>query len=274
MQYRDLKFFAEVVAPHLGSSHGMLEGDAPQWQSFMTDDGTPLELSWDWGTSDKSPIIRYSIEPIGQHAGTLLDLRNLKVGPAFQNQLGRALPDMRLDWFYHFDKFFNTRTEKDTELDKDVKDHNTSIFYAFDLSESKVTAKTYFFPKYRAQIHGQSRLEVLSQAIQSAPYVTGDNLEAWSVAHDFFSDTGNVGLEHEMLAIDHIDPLKSRIKVYFRSRETSFKSVISVMTLGGRITNPKVYQGLDDLARLWRALFGDGIPLDQPLSEVGHLQRI
>lgn len=165
MQYRDLKFFAEVVAPHLGSSHGVLEGDALQWQSFMTDDGTPLGLSWDWGTSDKLPTIRCSIEPIGQHAGTLLDLSNLKVGPAFQNKLVRALPDIRLQWFYHFDKFFNTRNEKDTGLDKDVEDHNTSIFYAFDLSETKVTAKAYFFPKYRARIHGQSKLEVLSREI-------------------------------------------------------------------------------------------------------------
>lgn len=69
LQYRDLKFFAEVIAPHLGASLEESGEKRSQWHSFMTDDGTPVELSWDWGTADGPPMIRYSIEPVGLHAG-------------------------------------------------------------------------------------------------------------------------------------------------------------------------------------------------------------
>lgn len=69
LQYRDLKFFATVIVPHLGASLEPSVENHSQWHSFMTDDGTPVELSWDWGTSDGPPMIRYSIEPVGLHAG-------------------------------------------------------------------------------------------------------------------------------------------------------------------------------------------------------------
>ncbi|KAI1826019.1 tryptophan dimethylallyltransferase-domain-containing protein [Xylaria intraflava] len=271
VQYRDLKFFANVVSPYLGVSHDVTEGSTPRWPSFMTDDGTPLELSWDWGTKDDSPTIRYSIEPIGLGAGTPLDPGNLIAGPAFQKHLENSLLDMRLEWFQHFRDFFDVRNGTSSFV-KDAEDHNTSIFYAFDLSPTHVTAKAYFFPKIRAQVTGQSNLEVLTQAIRAAPYSTSDNLKAWDMFCNFSSEKDGEALEHEMLAIDFIDPLESRIKIYFRCRETTFNSVINVMTIGGRIKNPKIYQGLEDLKRLWNSLFDidAGTSPGQPLTNVGH----
>ncbi|KAI0468048.1 aromatic prenyltransferase [Xylaria cf. heliscus] len=236
----------------------------------MTDDGTPLELSWDWGTKDGPPTIRYSIEPIGLHAGSSLDPGNVIAGPAFQGELVRSLVDMRLEWFHHFRKFFDVRSDE-AGFVQDAADHNTSIFYAFDLSPTEVTAKVYFFPKMRAQAKGQSNLEVLSQAIQAAPHSTKDNLKAWDMFCDFSSDMSSGALEYEMLAIDLIDPFESRLKIYFRCRETTFNSVINIMTIGGRIKNPKLYQGLEDLRRLWKALFDvDTDTPDKSLRNVGH----
>jgi DMATS type aromatic prenyltransferase len=271
LQFRDLKFFATTIAPYLGVSREDIEGDLPRWPSFMTDDGTPLELSWDWGTNDGPPTIRYSIEPIGLHAGSSLDPNNVIAGQAFQEQLLHSPVKMRLEWFQHFKKFFNVHDDE-AGFVQDAEDHNTSIFYAFDLSPTEVTVKAYFFPKIRARAKGQSNLEVLAQAIKAAPHSTGDNLEAWDMFHDFSSELGSRALEYEMLAIDLIDPLESRLKIYFRSRETTFNSVINIMTIGGRIRNPKLYQGLEDLRRLWNSLFqidGDTSP-DQSLPKVGH----
>ncbi|KAI1174695.1 tryptophan dimethylallyltransferase-domain-containing protein [Nemania sp. FL0916] len=270
LQYRDLKFFATNVAPYLGVAPENINGDIQRWRSFMTDDGTPLELSWDWGTKDGPPTIRYSIEPIGLHAGSSVDPGNLIAGPAFQEQLLRSLPNMRLEWFYHFREFFNAYDNK-TGFVRDAEDHNTSIFYGFDLS-TEVTAKVYFFPKMRARATGQSNLEVLTQAIQEAPYSTKDNIKAWNMFCDFSSNLKTKSLEHEMLAIDLIDPLESRLKIYFRCRETTFDSVLDIMTIGGRIKNPKLYQGLEDLRRLWSALFysDTDAPLDESLRKVNH----
>ncbi|KAI3321860.1 tryptophan dimethylallyltransferase-domain-containing protein [Xylariaceae sp. AK1471] len=269
VQYRSLEFFTQLVAPNLGAFPAVTGDYTQSWHSFMTDDGCPVELSWDWGTSDFQPTIRYSMEPIGLHAGTSSDPDNLLTGPAFQDQLIQLLPDMRLEWFNHFGNFFNDRGDGDGES-LGIKDHNSSIFYAFDLSEGETTAKVYFFLKYRAMSRKQSNLEVLSEAINSAPHSTEGNLHAFSKFSQFLGDASSVGLENEMVAIDLIDPLESRFKIYFRSRETTFDSVINIMTLGGRTQSPKLQQGLEDLHCLWNALFGVYPSRSHPLKEVSH----
>ncbi|KAI1751964.1 tryptophan dimethylallyltransferase-domain-containing protein [Xylaria castorea] len=293
-QRRNLNFFKQTVAPNIGVFQEASGGQEGSWQSFMTDDGTPLELSWDWGTKDSQPTLRYSIEPIGLRAGTWLDPRNLLAGPVFQNDLNRTLPDMRLESFHYFKNFFDGRAEERTpdhepsilyryfcslrdffmsmtgerQFSEAPKDHNSSIFYAFDLTEADTTAKVYFFPKYRALSCGKSNLEVLLQGIKGAPYCTADNLPALSVFSDFSNDAASKKLEYEMLAIDLIDPLQSRFKVYFRSRETSFDSLTRIITLGDRIKN--IERGLEDLRYLWNAIFGVNGPSNHALKEVNH----
>ncbi|KAG8168571.1 hypothetical protein KVR01_001320 [Diaporthe batatas] len=267
LQYRHLKFFAGVIAPHLGASLEPSVEDRSQWHSFMTDDGTPVELSWDWGTSGGPPMIRYSVEPVGLHAGSALDPSNNAEASVLDNQLIHALPDMRLEWFNHFNQFFNGLGNDQAKI-LSADDHETRIFYAFDLSADCITAKTYFFPKFRAKADGISNLDVLSKAIDAAPLVTKLNSKAWSLYHQFSTESSDK-LEQEMLAIDHIDPLQSRIKIYFRSRKTDFDSVASTMTLNGRNNNPKLREGLQDLKRLWKILFEVDTP-GQSLPEVGH----
>ncbi|KAH3942018.1 hypothetical protein HBH98_095680 [Parastagonospora nodorum] len=236
----------------------------------MTDDGNPVELSWDWGTGEKPPVRRYSIESIGLQAGTALDPSNSLAGLAFHQKLVKRLPEARLEWHSHFaDSFINSPTIHSSDI-IDLADHNTNIFYAFDLSPLEITAKSYFFPKTRARLEHRSNLDILSEAIHTAPFVTRDNVKAWSTFCDFASEPANETLEHEMLAIDLIEPLESRLKIYFRCRETTFDSVISVMTLGGRIANSSLLRGLRDLARIWDLLFDSLVPLSQPLKHSGH----
>lgn len=270
-QYRDLKFFAQVVALYLGPPRDMATGQTPWWPSFMTDDGTPVELSWDWGSRDSPPMVRYSVEPIGMNAGTRLDPSNLLAGPSLLKQILCSLPTTRLEWFDHFNDFFNScHGEEESRFFHDSQDHNSSIFYAFDLSPiDGITAKVYFFPKMTARQRKQSNLETLFQAIQTAPHCSANGLKAAALFGAFCSDRRNRNLEHEMLAIDLVDPLESRLKIYFRCRETSFDSVVNVMTLGGRIGNQKLQHGLQDLRRLWNAVFSvdDDDPDSKPLGD-------
>ncbi|KAJ8120716.1 hypothetical protein ONZ43_g2648 [Nemania bipapillata] len=296
-QRRSLDFFKQIIAPNLGVFRAVTGAYKNSWQSFMTDDGTPVELSWDWGTSDSRPTIRYSIEPIGLQAGTSIDPRNLLVGPVLQDGLNHSLLDIRLEWFDYFKDYFNDK-EKDKLPERspsviyqwynfvksffgvqgngehgalrDIDDHSSSIFYAFDLTETEITAKVYYFPKYRALSSGKSNLEVLVESMKGAPRCTEDNLQALSVFSDFSNDAASKELEYEMLAIDLIDPLKSRFKIYFRSRETSFASLINIITLGGRIKSPNMQQGLEDLQSLWNAIFEVESPSTDPLKEVNH----
>ena len=70
-----LLFYFAFIAPELGPSLDLF-GRFPRWKSFMTDDGTPLEMSWEWGLGDSPPTVRLSIEPIGLTAGTPQDPLN------------------------------------------------------------------------------------------------------------------------------------------------------------------------------------------------------
>ena len=76
----------------------------------------------------------------------------------------------------------------------------------------------------------------------------------------------------DMLAIDLVDPTTSQLKIYVRSRETSFSSLERTMTLGNRISTPELAQGLRNLKRLWDALFELGAPPDSdaPLPICEH----
>ncbi|KAI1173082.1 tryptophan dimethylallyltransferase-domain-containing protein [Nemania sp. FL0916] len=264
-QYRNLAFFMQLIAQNLGVFPTL--GYAQPWESFMTDEGSPVELSWDWGTGDGKPTIRYSIEPIGLTAGTSLDPLNLLAGEAFESQLIKALPNLRVEWLRHFQEFFRGRGNNGCES-LDPHDHNTSIFYAFDLIGTHTTAKAYFFPKFRAIARNEPNLQVLMQAVQTAPYSNESNLNALSMFSDFSNDTASAYLEYEMLAIDLINPQQSRLKIYFRCRETSFKSVANIMTLGGRTHSPNLQRGLEDLRSLWNALFEHCG--SRPLTQVCH----
>ncbi|KAI0509031.1 tryptophan dimethylallyltransferase-domain-containing protein [Xylaria bambusicola] len=265
-QYRNLAFFMRLVAHNLGSfpTSGYI---TQPWKSFMTDDGSPVEFSWDWGTGNDRPTIRYSIEPIGLTAGTSLDPLNLLVGVDFERQLIKALPDLGVEWLHHFQDFFKNHGDNVWES-IDSHDHNSSIFYAFDLIEPNTTAKAYFFPKSRAIARKESKLQVLTQAIQLAPHSNESKLNALVMFSDFSSDTASAHLEYEMLAIDLVDPQESRIKIYFRCRQTTFNSVANIMMLGGRAHSPNLQTGLDDLRSLWNALFANHG--DQPLTQVHH----
>jgi DMATS type aromatic prenyltransferase len=266
-QYQSLAFFVTVIAPSLGAANEPPLG-AKAWSSFMTDDGNPVELSWAWGTGTKLPTIRFSIEPVGIHAGTPTDPENRHATSRFRQALLRSLTRTNVEWFDHFDAQLNCY---DIANGLAHEGHSSQIFYAFDLAEDGITSKAYFFPGFRAGATGETNLSVISQAIATAPYCVPENLEALSVFQKFATSSSGLALEMDMLAIDLIDPMASRLKIYFRSRETSFTSVQHIMTLGNRTTTPELVQGVRNLKQLWDAVLErKGSQEDTPLPASDH----
>lgn len=269
LQYVYLRLFANVVAPSLGVAQSSQASDyLRQYSSFMTDDGTPIELSWDWGYGDPStpPLIRYSVEPISLNAGTILDKYNEQEGNSFHDRLVSSISNINLEWFRHFHAYFQSDLE--TGLTTDDSDHSSRIFYAFDLSRTGMTSKAYFFPRYVAKSKGISVMETILEAISSAPQ--GDGLLG-----DFYKFRDYVlsqqePVEMDMLAIDMINPIKSRVKIYFRTRQTDFESVRAAMSLGGRLDSPQVNQGLDELRDLWNSVFNVDTDDTVPLGDASH----
>ncbi|KAL4800788.1 aromatic prenyltransferase [Aspergillus venezuelensis] len=258
-----LTFFGRTIAPYLGPAYSI---NSPQWRSFMTDDHHPIELSWDWHTGQKPPAVRFSIEPVGVHAGTAADPSNTHADTSFRRALIDTLPGTEMDLFRYFDRELTPQTT--TGL---MEGHPSRIFYAFDLSADSITSKAYFFPGFKAQETGQTNLQVIAHVITRAPHVTPNQLGALQNFKNFTHDPSTPRLEIDMLAIDMDSPTSSRLKVYFRSRATSFASVRQMMTLGMRINRPEIDRGLDNLRRLWDALLGQkGVPDEQLLPSNDH----
>ena len=96
---RSLVFYHSFVCPYLGQAP-MTSSDGstrPSWRSFMTDDFTPVELSWSWGVGHAPPAVRYSFEPIGPLAGTEVDPLNAHSATDFMNELKAFDPSLNLN---------------------------------------------------------------------------------------------------------------------------------------------------------------------------------
>ncbi|KAL4879758.1 tryptophan dimethylallyltransferase-domain-containing protein [Aspergillus karnatakaensis] len=264
-QQQILTFFANTIVPHLGPTY---TPSSPQWPSFMTDDHHPIELSWDWHTGHKAPTVRFSIEPVGIHAGTPADPNNEQADPSFRQALLNALPQTDTTWFTHFDQHLSPPTPSGV-----MEGHRSKIFYAFDLTGTSITSKAYFFPGFKARESGQTNIEVIRDAISTAPepQITTGQLASLEIFEDFINDPLTPALEIDMLALDMDAPsLSSRLKIYFRNRDTSFGSVRRMMTLGERVSGSEMEVGLQKLRALWDALLDqDGVSDLEPLPEAG-----
>lgn len=268
-QIRILEFFARRITGSLGVAN---EPGAPQqqrWKSFMTDDNTPIELSWDWHTGVERPTVRFSIEPVGLDAGGPSDPRNERAAAEFKRAVPQALPATDMRWFDHFEAFFSEGMDRNV-----VEGHPSKVFWAFDLGEKDITSKAYFFPGYRARATGATNLQVIAEAIAAAPSCTPEKLGAFDAFASYVHEheqAGHAPLELDMLAIDMMDPSQSRLKIYFRNRQTTFQSVRETMTLGGRVTGADMDQGLAHLKSLWAALFDqEGDDDNAPLGRADH----
>ncbi|CAH0023500.1 unnamed protein product [Clonostachys rhizophaga] len=260
-QLKILGEFAEIIAPHLGLPPGL---GTRHWQSFMTDDHNPIELSWDFHTGTQQPTIRYSIEPIGLDAGSAADPNNTKAPLLFKRSILKGFPHVNTELFKHFENTLGSLWE-----DGLPEGHRSTIFWAFDLKEGQNTAKAYFFPGAVARATNRSNFEVIHDAISSAPTWKFSDLKPLHTFINFMQQHKELALEVEMLALDLVNPAQARLKIYFRCRRTEFSTVRKIMSLGGAIEN--LDGGLEKLKALWDSLLGtQGHHDDMPLPHNNH----
>ncbi|KAI8312425.1 4-O-dimethylallyl-L-tyrosine synthase [Colletotrichum sp. SAR11_59] len=189
-------FFGAAVSDSLGPYPS---ARTPRWESFMTDDHTPVELSWAWSDEQSTPTVRYSVEPIGWTAGSA----NEQAAASLLDRTRSYAQGLDLPWYRHF-------LQNQFSLLKDF---------------------------------------ILCHQPTEQPVV-------------------------EIVAIDCVNPTDSRVKIYIRSKNTTFGSMIDVMSLGGRLPflTDTVMSSLNEL---WVAVFGSGAEddvgtLSRPLPTIDH----
>lgn len=232
-QYANLIFHLYNVVPRLGPANHATS--TPNWRSFMTDDFSPLEYSWNWDKPGSHPKIRYSVELIGRNAGSFLDPFNQESTVELCYQLRDSLPNMNLDLFEVMREAFCQEGAPPIpeQPNRDHQSSPTSLFLAFELGGS-VATKAYFVP-VKAEQYGISRVEILGEAVQ-ALRARGYPCIGYERLLNFMNLRQASNLQIIGVAIDCISITGSRFKVYLRSPETSFKSVCDMMTLGGSLS--------------------------------------
>lgn len=261
-QLRHALFYLYFIAPELGTFHGPTR-KGHHWRSFMTDDNTPIELSWEWKAGGEMPEIRYSIEPIGLSSGTAADPHNEYAAPRLMNRLQYICPNLDLTLYNHFARELlpicsdrRPRTIRSKRLFKKAKTPRSGTFLAFDLCRlDEVAVKAYFLPAARAE-QGSSNLSMIAQALRRMPCNGVESFVSLEMLLEYTRSTAiGAQLECDIVGIDCVPAQKARVKVYVRSRSTSFDSIRSVMTLGGRIEDISLENCLIKLLELWQLLF-------------------
>lgn len=280
-QYACLLFHYKCIVSRLGSRPQL--SNVPQmWKSFMTDDFSPIEYSWNWGTGDKPPDVRYSIEAIGSEAGMVGDPFNQKMTLDLVGELRSMLPHADWTWFNILQESFQTTysstgTLTSTELPIRHPGYSSpsSLFLAFELRRGRpIVPKAYLVP-VRALTTGESPLSVVTQGVESLaandPVLSGDFSAYANLLHFLDSHPEGRLLSVLFVAVDCVSVSeKSRLKVYFRSPHTSFASVSAILSMGGAFphltpcreyddtatdTNMRDANGKDDILQDFHSLF-------------------
>jgi DMATS type aromatic prenyltransferase len=256
-QQKHLLFYYIYVLPSLDRRPSP-EGYPTGWNSFMTDDYSPLEVSWDWGKVDEKPSVRFSIEPIGRYAGTPADPLNQKMvfqlvdglRPAFHHTLDLTI----------FDLLSEALTTSREKLDaKRVSVEGCSqYFVAFDLDVGHPRLKAYFMPGLKAAEADMPVPGLVSKAMESCDVHLGHLFK--QAFNRFSSDLADFSAnlskppQIEIVGIDCVVPAKSRVKFYVRDWQTSFDSVCQMHSLGAK--GPLGSGYIASLRELWSLVLG------------------
>ncbi|KAF2869631.1 aromatic prenyltransferase [Massariosphaeria phaeospora] len=259
------QFFSTHVAGRMGR-YPRSTSNSKTWKSFMTDDHTPIELSWNWRPHSRKPTVRYSIEPIGREAGSELDPLNLITTYKLLAELGTLHSNVDLTWISSLVKPLII-DELSPELHGTQWIQMSQIFLALDLVADQIMLKIYILPTSRAALEGRSPLAISKDSIQSLQDGEGNAIFDLSLVWSYLdSFPTSEAPQLEILAVDAETVHKARLKVYVRTRQTSFASVVQIFEMGGRL--PRLSErAISSLKDLWNELFG----LDASIAETQPL---
>lgn len=273
-QQSQLDFFERFVAPSMGR-RPRSDGTPHHWQSFMSDDFSPIELSWCWKPGSKLPVVRYAIEPIGQFTGTDNDPYNLSAAHDTIEGASDVLNGLDLGWWdlFYRDMVVLYTNDPATRQDTVGSSEMSQIFLAFDLQGEKAALKAYFLPLMKARQTSTSTLTVIRKTMNKLLVQESSMTSAFEALCQFLDNRQNENkIETEIVAIDCVEPSKSRVKIYVRCRLTTFDSVADIMTMNGVLDNKQNQLAMQELKELWGLVFGLGpkFSTSTPLQSAEH----
>lgn len=261
-RYEALLLLYRWVVPEMGPRPR--SSVAPS-KSFMTDDHSPIEYSWKWNSGNKKPEIRYAVELVSPLAGSKQDPFNQIPTRNLVYNLAKIIPELDLTWFEHFWHELLGPGSPTTST-SGILTKGSTVFAALEMLHGHLSVKVYFIP---VETPGFSAWNQIKHAIEASGC---PNLEALNHVDAYlFSHDDGRQLRPFMLAIDLVEPAASRLKIYARSNQTSFRFVKDVMTIGGLRTD--LDRSIEKFSDLWKRALGldPDTPPEDELPKVDHL---
>jgi DMATS type aromatic prenyltransferase len=271
-QYTELLFFAMHVVPELGAAPD--ESGYLQWRTPHTPDGTPLELSWEWGLEGKGTI-RTGFEPIGSLAGTDIDPYNRHETDTWIKHLEDQglVTGLDLEWYRHFTETVLPSKDTPPSNEDRAKLAENDLFEVApvggtfvmrDIARSGPMIKAYMYPGLKGKELGISKSDVVFGAIKALPAEQYRSLTFEPLQEYLEEAARKWNMEIHIFSFDLISPSRSRVKIYTRAPNTSMEYLMDALTIGGR-NDLTMYsdQVIRDVQDFWN-IFTEGAPDELP----------
>ena len=267
-QYQALLLYNRYIVTNLGPRPAD-NGLHKIWKSYMTDDHSPIEFSWNWSDSTKAPRIRCTMEAIPSDVDSI-DHFNQGAVIELAHRLRVTLPYSDWQLFDYFTNAFRPRANGTSEaaVQAESRGYRSSMFLGFEFERSQIAVKAYFAPAVET---GDSQWSAIVRSIKALERGPIEFPALFELDNFFASSPGGRQVSVEGLAIDCVPLSLSRLKVYARSSLTSFDSVRTYMTIGGKLSySETVWRQLHDL---WCLLLGldEADPMEEDLPFNDHM---
>ncbi|KAK4201189.1 aromatic prenyltransferase [Triangularia verruculosa] len=219
-------------------------------------DGSACELSINFKERSPERTVRFTIEATGHEAGTNADPFNQDESTRLLQSMVGNVGGLDLHQFNIFAEKLFFSPEDAAALLPHVPQGTplSQVWLAFDLLRGgDIMAKVYFMPILKWIETGIPTKDLVFDAARRCDK-HGSYERPIQLLDDFLCE-GVAPPVVEMVAIDCINSLDARIKVYLRTDANTLGKARHLLTLGGRLSGELVEQGLEALSELWPVLF-------------------
>ncbi|KAJ7575923.1 aromatic prenyltransferase [Mycena floridula] len=235
-------FYQRHIVPELGG-----HPRSSPFLSYMTDDHTPIELSYIFDAAG-IPTIRFAIDPVRrqQTGGQVLE---------FFEDFQQLKPFMSSDTDLHWCQICieELTITFSSPADAPTKARYPSQYFAgFDLSHDSIAMKAYFMPEAVSAVTGTSKIDLVYNVVRRVSSNSGID-SGWEKLLGFFQFLPQrLFPSIEIVAVDCVPSHRNRIKIYVRAPCASLSTIKLFMTLDGSLDTSKT---LDLVSMFWNSLF-------------------
>ncbi|KZL84071.1 aromatic prenyltransferase [Colletotrichum incanum] len=259
-------FINQFVVPSLGprpkNAKTPTGTKIPHFDSFCNDDFTPAEISWNIAANKST--IRVGFEPIGIFAGTAKDPFNqIEPGVAISRLLRQhdRNSSTEVQLWELLKTHFHVASNNEVASRMAPGDHKTSNTISFDLQGKWPSPKLYFYATPISLLTDTSTDDIITTAVTQLPL----NLEpSFRYVRLFLENEqhNHNSPRLELLSVDAVCPTDARIKLYMRTKDTSFDRVKEIYTLKGALNGPEIDAGLNLIRLFYLHVLGISAPGD------------